>query len=318
LSRSNPRNRASSGTFHSASPELGLPPKVLLVTNVLPYETMSEHLASRFNGLYYTHSDALDQLLKFQAIYETSITLFSRYRSEVSELLSSPKHELNPFDDHRYKVALDNLSNDSFASFATSEDALDCPYFYSLLTIRSYSIFESLIDNTLVAYLRDYPEWLDKERFKKVRLSPSTFFEYNNDHIYPIILRELKRIVFNGKHKYPNKFEALLSIPNLDEYIPDTIKSNINEFVAVRNVLVHQLGLADDTFVSSCPEITSNIGERVSVTGKRFAKYFSTIAWYTLDINRRVCKFSGVKEFDNAPKLRDSFLKALESTKYDE
>jgi hypothetical protein len=72
----------------------------------------------------------------------------------------------------------------------------------------------------------------------------------------------------------------------------------------VRNVIVHNSGLANAKLVGDCPWLGLTLGERIEISSSKFSVYITAIALYANLIFVRSMPFFGVEPGDYAPLVK--------------
>lgn len=79
-----------------------------------------------------------------------------------------------------------------------------------------------------------------------------------------------------------DRFEELLKCIGLSGSVPDGVGRTIFEMGQVRNVLVHRGGIVDRRFVSACPWLGLNPGDKVSVDRESLSRFASAALDYAV------------------------------------
>jgi hypothetical protein len=67
--------------------------------------------------------------------------------------------------------------------------------------------------------------------------------------------------------------------------VPPQVRRALMELSATRDVIVHQLGRADDQFVRCCPWLNLKTGDAVRINNPKFFSYQKACSWYALELS---------------------------------
>jgi hypothetical protein len=76
------------------------------------------------------------------------------------------------------------------------------------------------------------------------------------------------------------RFESLLKPFNLKPKITDEVRRELNDILAVRNLLVHRAGKIDRRFIELCPWLNRELGETIEVSRDDLTRDISSTSEY--------------------------------------
>src|SRR5208337_4910227 len=97
----------------------------------------------------------------------------------------------------------------------------------------------------------------------------------------------------------------LLNIFGLGGAIDDEIKDKLYEMSKMRNVFVHNKGIADKQLVDTCPSLNCKIGKNVINVETDIMRYVHSVMVYLAEIQLRIFQGLGVtrEELTNSPAM---------------
>jgi hypothetical protein len=72
--------------------------------------------------------------------------------------------------------------------------------------------------------------------------------------------------------------------------ISETLRRDLVEVYATRNVLVHNAGVADGKFLEACPWIGYVLGDEIKVTPEIYSRFCNAFCTYSASVLRRMPK----------------------------
>lgn len=178
---------------------------------------------------------------------------------------------------HKMKVVYEKLS--TTASVQISDNFNQN---YSLGAVLLWGAVEVLICDVLKQIIKDYPNLLEKQSIRKIKISLSDFMELSDDERRHYIVRELmtEHCVGYGSKRY----ESLLNIFDIKIKIGVRNQKSLYELQNVRNVIVHHRGIGDSTLIKRCGTKKYKIGKRVKIRNHDFNRYLKAVVAYATSL----------------------------------
>ena len=84
------------------------------------------------------------------------------------------------------------------------------------------------------------------------------------------------------------KYENILETIGLDGEVQSEISKSLFELGQIRNAIVHCGGRVDRQLKESCPWLTPNIGEKITIKHSDYLKYATAVSSYGVLIISRI------------------------------
>jgi hypothetical protein len=165
---------------------------------------------------------------------------------------------------------------------------LGVSYLFGFATVQMWSILESVVDELLRVYLKDREHWKSNEVVKSLKGSFVEFVYLDQEQQLDVLMEHFKFAVKSSQQLGIGRFECILEKIGLGGSTVDSIRTVIFEMGQARNILVHQRGIADATFVRQCPWFGATAGQKIRFTQWHFARYEASMLWYVTQISRRM------------------------------
>jgi hypothetical protein len=175
---------------------------------------------------------------------------------------------------------------------AKREVASDFPLLHAHALVGLWGAFEAWTEDTLEAWLvagQDVIDWSQLAQRIGTDTVPVPLSSAASLNL-PAVARSVRILI-----QQSNRGAAGLAVAqgvfkplNLNVQVDDEMRRNIHQFEAIRHVYAHRAGIADDTFVSSCPDIDAAVGERVLVGHQQFGRYAASLRDYVLRVANRI------------------------------
>lgn len=149
-----------------------------------------------------------------------------------------------------------------FEKFGKEQVNAGFPVLYEVATVRLDSILDAMVRNFVKRHAGKRPI-VKRPKEKKL---------YGVDRHE----QQLGRISYSGP-------------------IPPEVRRALMELSATRDVIVHQLGRADDRFLRCCPWLNLNTGDTVRINNPKFVSYQQACTWYALELSLRALQAGEVE-----------------------
>jgi hypothetical protein len=130
------------------------------------------------------------------------------------------------------------------------------------------------------------PEARELPKVADIKVSYSTFESLSSEQRMDALAYELDRQ--RGSRAGIDRFEGLLEQVELSGSYPKQLATNIYEMQQVRNVFAHKRGIADGRFVTACPYLGYDVGDRLVIDREAWTDFTVTAVAYAGVILYRV------------------------------
>ena len=163
------------------------------------------------------------------------------------------------------------------------------PYLYCLVSLRLWSILETLIKDLAQEMLIAFPELQSNDTLKALKGPLLPFLASSPSEQAAVILKLLEKDLSSSQYQIGiARFELLLERFGMSGGVDPLVKRTLLELWAVRNVVAHKNGVADPRFIEVCPWFVATVGMQLSVSPLDFSRYRVASIWYIAEISRRL------------------------------
>ncbi len=174
------------------------------------------------------------------------------------------------------------------AEFAANKSEEGYTYLFGICIVRLWTILEAAIDDTALMEAGEIRPGHNAEMLRSLKGPLIEFIEATKENQGTYLLGALKENVKANLKPGLAKFEAILEPFGLGGAVDPDVRRTLLEFSAVRNLIVHRNGKVDKQFLSTCPWLSINIGNKLVLTGELYHKYVSASMWYLLEVDYRL------------------------------
>ncbi|MEU1270887.1 hypothetical protein [Streptomyces sp. NPDC005799] len=151
----------------------------------------------------------------------------------------------------------------------------------------TWGALESLIEDTVEAWMAFRPEVLLHQNFAKIRVPLAEFLSLTDEQRVRLLVSEVQRDLKLDLRSGVTKFEKLLSSVGLGGPVDPRVRDALFEAQCIRNVLAHRAGIADQRFIDACPSYGLSIGDRLAIDKGTYRRLnFSFYVYGNIVINR--------------------------------
>jgi hypothetical protein len=150
--------------------------------------------------------------------------------------------------------------------------------------LDQWGALEVLVEDVIVAWLRNMPELLGSDEVARVRIPFGEFQQLDDDQRYKLLAQELTRDKKANLKAGATRFEMMLALVGLDGGVGDALRQDLWEANQVRNVFAHRGGLADRQLLKACPWISVRAGEPVPLGAAESNRYELAVIDYAMAI----------------------------------
>lgn len=168
------------------------------------------------------------------------------------------------------------------------EVANDYPVINTQLTVYLWSALESATLSFLTSWVSTIPSALDNDQIRKIKISLAEYEMMVPEARWQYLIKQLEDNLNAPFKQGVNRFENLLKVFGLDGAVDKDIKDTLFELQQVRNVIVHQRGIADHRFVEKCSHLGYEHGQEVRVTSEQVNRYVGAVVNYVHIVLTRV------------------------------
>ncbi len=160
------------------------------------------------------------------------------------------------------------------------------PYLYCLVSLRLWSILETLVRDLVLDMLIAFPKLLQTNEALKELKGPLFPFLISSPSEQAAVILKLLEKELSGPGVA--RFESLLDQVGLGGKVDGHVKRSLFELWAVRNVVAHKNGVADSQFIENCPWLGASPGKQLPISSIHYGRYNVASLWYIFEVERRM------------------------------
>jgi hypothetical protein len=162
------------------------------------------------------------------------------------------------------------------------------PVLHSQHVVSIWSAIECFVEDVLVAWVANDPEFMQSERIQKIKIPLADFDRISESERKYFLISELQRDQSFSRRNEIEKFELLLALAGLSGNIEAEIKRDLIELGHVRNVLLHRRGIADAKFVQACQWVKVRVGAHVQINSTTVERFVFAAVSYAESMRNRM------------------------------
>lgn len=208
----------------------------------------------------------------------------------------------------------EKLKREEIVAYANKEKETDFSYLNDLAVTRLWGILEAMVDGVVLYQMKNHPEILENENFRKIKVPIVEFLKLSKDDQMEFLLEKLKAEVNSGLKVGLGQFKVLLDPIGLTGKIPDQISKLILELQQSRHLIAHTNGKIDNRFLVRCPWLNLVIGDKLRISPFKFHQYYLSVLWLQIELDRRLKVKEGIKIKKMQIELLADFLSKIDET----
>lgn len=166
------------------------------------------------------------------------------------------------------------------ADLALREVSNGFPVLHSQQVVFLWGAIEAVVEDTLVAWLKNESSLRKENRLRKIKVSLADFSAMSETERNYHIVSELKRELKPSHRSGIEVFEAILHQFGLQGAMDAQLRRNLIELEHVRNILLHRRGIVDSRFLEACPWIGAMIGASLVPNEESVGRYTDAVLDY--------------------------------------
>ena len=170
------------------------------------------------------------------------------------------------------------------AGIARSEIESDFEVLHGINVVLLWGALESAMRDFLVSWLIRHPVARQAEAISKLRIRIGEYEGLSENDRMRYIIGLLEREYGSYLRPGISRFTQLLHLFKIIPDIDDSLKDHLLEMSAVRNVLVHRAGVADQRFVELCPNARWKLDDVIQVSSKDLPDYLESIYEFLVSV----------------------------------
>jgi hypothetical protein len=183
------------------------------------------------------------------------------------------------------------------AAFARKEAESDFYRLRAHTLLDMWGALEVLVEDIIVAWLRNVPELLESDEVARVRVPLGEFQKLDEEERFQYLAQELTRDKKAGLKAGATRFEMMLAVVGLDGQVEELLRRDLFEANRVRNVIAHRGGIADRQLLKTCPWLSLRAGEPVPLGAAESNRYEMAVINYAMTV------FNRIRAADNLPPI---------------
>lgn len=235
-----------------------------------PFQYFLEDFNNSKDFLYITRTSMI-YVLQFAKVYPILEHIAKTSNQESMHILLRDPEKIN-----EDKLLAEQYKNNEFA------------FLHSHATIHLWGSLEALVRTLLRNWLANVPAALQAEEVSRIKIGFAEYEALSPSDRYLYILRQLEDKLGSPFKQGAGRFESLLKIFGLGGEVEAEDRKLLFELSNVRNVLVHNRGVADKRFVEACSYLGLKEGEPLVITSESFEKYTQAVYNYVMLLIQRV------------------------------
>ena len=158
---------------------------------------------------------------------------------------------------------------------ALAEIQADMPLIHGSATVLIWGALEASVRDFVVRWLTRYPSARLSPDLKAVKVKVVEYEALAAEDRMRYLVGILEREQGASLRPGVARFECLLAPFGIHVPLDADNRRTLNELAAVRNVIVHRAGTADDRLIELCPWLGLKTGQEVKVGREAFLRYRS-------------------------------------------
>jgi len=154
----------------------------------------------------------------------------------------------------------------------TKEVESGLPKLNSHVLVNIWSAFETCFNEYCVLSIVSNPSLAASESMKKIRIPAAYLYQSDPTATASAVLEEVVRSTGASMKGGLGRFTCVLEHLGINVALEPEIRKDFIIASKLRNVIVHRFGIADARFVTECPDVDVEIGQKVLVTRDRLDK----------------------------------------------
>ncbi len=179
-------------------------------------------------------------------------------------------------------------STQNLAQLAQTEVNTGFPLLCAQATISLWADLENGLRTFLAAWFRHERSAKTIEPIQKLKVSLGRYEAMDSDERSHYIIDRLEQEMEPRSRRGIDRFESLFTAFGFETTLDERLKRDLLELYFVRNVLVHRRGIADRTFIQSCPWLPLSVGDQITITPQLYKKYMHAVTAYVVELLVRV------------------------------
>jgi hypothetical protein len=196
--------------------------------------------------------------------------------------------------------AEDQATSEQIASIAASEAAAafaqrEFDSGFTLLhahgVVLLWSALETMVVDLCVASLRNVPQLLEADEFRRVRVQFGEFIKLSESERLEALLSTADQ---SERRQGLARLEGLLQLVGLEGEMDDpSLRRDLHTLHQIRNLVAHRRGIVDRHFLSQCQPVGGVLDERLPIDGLMFTRLEMAAIHYVYVVFNRCCRVYG-------------------------
>jgi hypothetical protein len=174
--------------------------------------------------------------------------------------------------------------------FALAQMEQGYPLVVQQALVTLWGTVESTMESVCRAWAIHDPNVLRGKAFSKLKVSVAEFLSLEEEDQIALVLDQLDRSFVESVPAGISRIEAVLAALGLDGVVDPGVKKTLIELYQVRNLYVHNGGVADHRFKRTCPWRKEAVGDPVYVATSQVGEYELAVAKYVRGVADRLAK----------------------------
>ena len=200
------------------------------------------------------------------------------------------------------------------AAIAEREDIKGFPLLNGMWLVLTWGALETYITELLKVWLENVPESWNLDEVQNLRIKLGEYMRIEDELRNEYVIEQIDKTLNGPLKQGIGRFEVLLNVFHLSGSIDDDIRERLYLMCKIRNVFVHNRGIADKKFVESCPALECKIGDIVISKDFNVTPYIHAVGVYIAEIQLRIFEALGFSR----DKLAKSPVMNVRLTKFEE
>jgi hypothetical protein len=222
--------------------------------------------------------------------YEPFDSIFLRQREDVLRLVGIAGYALQSMQGVTRLTKVLRKSEEEVARaqeierLAHEQVKADLPLLHSAATVLIWGALEAAFRDFLIRWLMTHPSARVVPELNSVRVRVAEYESVSGEDRMRFLVTLLERELAAALKPGAGRFDCLLKPFGIRPAIDDTLRRDISELAAVRNLIVHRAGVVDSRFVELCPWLGLKMGESLTIGHDSFFRYVHSASSYAAAI----------------------------------
>lgn len=190
---------------------------------------------------------------------------------------------------------------ESMAKLALFERNNGFPILHAQFVVSLWGALETLVLDVIADWIVNRPTVLCSGGWRNLKVKVGEYEALDSEQKASYLASAMDQILGGPLRTGVNRFEGLMEAIGLRGAVDDEIAKALWELQQIRNIIVHNRGIADKRFCEACPWFASIPGDIISVGRPMCNKYYESVLGYACELITRTGEYFGVSDMRHKP-----------------